>query len=65
MKVDVNALADDLARDGSIGDYDIWRALKTIEDELYRADRRGRPIPMDLIFARAILRKARLKRSAA
>lgn len=62
VKVDVDAMSDRLAGDGSITDYEFWRALKTVEDALYRAGRQSRPIPMDLIFTRAILRKARLKR---
>lgn len=65
MKVDVDTMADDLARDGSISDYDFWRALKTVEEELYQTERQHRPIPIDLVFTRAILLKARTKRSAA
>lgn len=63
MKVDVRQMSDRLAQDPAISDYDVWRALKSLEDELYEIENRRRPIPMDLIFARAILRRTQKNRN--
>ena len=62
MKVDVKRLADRLAVDRTVSDYDFWRALKTLNDELYQTVRQHRPIPIGLVYAREILRTARRKR---
>ena len=63
LKVDVRQMSDRLAQDPAISDYDVWRALKLLEDELYEIENRRRPIPMDLIFARAILRRSQKNRN--
>ena len=62
MKIDVAQLSSRLASDHSISDYDFWRALKTINNELYRIERLRLPIPMKMIYAREILKTARRKR---
>ena len=61
-KGDVVRLAHVLARDVSASDYDFWRALKTVENELYQLDRKGLPIPIRLLHARRILRAAQRMR---
>ncbi|MEP9396239.1 hypothetical protein [Mesorhizobium sp. KR2-14] len=62
MKIDVAQLSSRLASDHSISDYDFWRALKTINNELYRIERLQLPIPMKMIYARAIITSARNQR---
>lgn len=64
MKIDVKELAERLALDRRLSDYDFWRAQKSIEDALYRTERMHQPIPIDLVYAREILRKARRRREA-
>ncbi len=63
MKIDVKKLAERLAHDWRISDYDFWRAQKSVEDALYRTERSRQPIPIDLVYAREILRKARRQRN--
>lgn len=62
LNEEAKALSDGLARSHEITDYDFWRAQKSIEDELYWLERNRRPIPIDLIYVRAIVRTARQKR---
>jgi hypothetical protein len=62
VKIDVKKLAERLALDRRISDYDFWRAQKSVEDALYRTERLHQPIPIDLVYAREILRKARRRR---
>jgi hypothetical protein len=62
MKIDVAQLSSRLASDHSISDYDFWRALKTINNELYRIERQRLPITMQMIYAREIIKTARRKR---
>jgi hypothetical protein len=62
MKIDVAQMSSRLASDHTISDYDFWRALKTINNELYRIERLHLPIPMKMIYAREIIKTARHKR---
>jgi hypothetical protein len=57
-------LSNILARDERISDYDFWRALRRIEQELYRCRRSGKPVPIDLVYARRIIDAARTKRNS-
>ena len=54
----MKGMSERLARDPSVSDYEVWRALKTLDNELYQIETHRRPIPIDLVFARAILRRA-------
>ncbi|WP_442583114.1 hypothetical protein ACSBOB_14635 [Mesorhizobium sp. ASY16-5R] len=62
MKLDIATMSARLASDAKLTDYDFWRAIKMIDDELYQIERRGRPIPMQMIYARHVLKTARSKR---
>ena len=57
-------LAAWIARADSWSDYDLWRAVKTIDDEIYRLERCGSPLPIRLLYLRRILDGARVVRSA-
>jgi hypothetical protein len=62
MKIDVAAMSAQLASDTTLTDYDFWRAIRMIDDELYQIERRGQPIPMQMIHARHVLQTARSRR---
>jgi hypothetical protein len=65
MKIDIKATSDRLAADGRITDYDFWRSLKNVDNEIFQIANNNEPIPMDMIRWRAILKQARLKRGGA
>ena len=62
MKIDINEMSERLARDPGISDYDVWRTLKNLNNELFHIANNNDPIPMELIRWRAVLDKARSKR---
>jgi hypothetical protein len=62
MKLDVKSTARQLGSDPTLTDYDIWRARKMVDDELYKIDRCGGPIPMQLLYARGVLELVRTRR---
>lgn len=62
MKRDIRAEADRLAEDRRLSDYDFWRTLKNVENEIFRLSSQGDPIPFELVRWRAIVREARHKR---
>jgi hypothetical protein len=63
MKIDIGKLSEALAADPDVTDYDFWRALQRIDDELFRIERDGRAIPMRMLQQRSIIKRARQKRS--
>ncbi|MDZ5698186.1 hypothetical protein [Chelativorans sp. M5D2P16] len=65
MKVDVKRMSERIAHDRSVSDYEVWRALKAVNDELHEIESQCDPIPIDLVFARAILRRAQQTRGCA
>jgi hypothetical protein len=65
MKQDIGAVAHRLADDQRISDYDFWRALKNLNNEIYRIADDRQPIPMEMIRWRAIIKQARSRRGVA
>lgn len=63
MKIDMNEMSEKLARDPSISDYDFWRTLKNLNNEIFHIANNNDPIPMELIRWRAVLNRARSKRT--
>ena len=59
MKQDIGAAAHRLAGDHRLSDYDFWRALKNLDNEIYRKAGEHQPIPIDMIRWRAIIKQAR------
>ena len=64
MRIDIEATSDRLAADYRITDYDFWRSLKNVDNEIFQIANSNEPIPMDMIRWRAILKQARTKRGA-
>lgn len=64
MKIDIKTTSDKLAADQRISDYDFWRSLKNVDNEIFQIANSNEPIPMDMIRWRAILKQARSKRGA-
>jgi len=65
MKTDIKAAAEKLAADPRITDYDFWRSLKNLNNEIFQIANNNEPIPFDMIRWRAILRQARSRRGHA
>lgn len=62
MKQDIGMAAHRLAEDARISDYDFWRTLKNIDNEIYRIADDRQPIPIEMIRWRVIIRQARSRR---
>ncbi len=62
MKIDINELSERLAADPNLTDYDFWRTLKNLDNEILDIANNNDPIPMELIRWRAVLNRARTKR---
>ena len=58
LKIDVQQMSKNLANDPRISNYKLAQAYKRLSDELKAIERRSSAIPMEIIFARAILRRA-------
>ncbi|WP_315923809.1 hypothetical protein [Mesorhizobium sp. SP-1A] len=65
MTIDIKAAADKLAADPRITDYDFWRSLKNLNNEIYQIANNNEPIPFAMVRWRAILKQARSKRGRA
>ncbi|MBA3446460.1 MAG: hypothetical protein H0T56_02420 [Pseudaminobacter sp.] len=62
MKIDIDKAAERLADNPRLSDYDFWRTLKNIDNEMFHIANNNDPIPLDMIRWRVILKQARLKR---
>jgi hypothetical protein len=62
MKIDINEMSEKLARDPTISDYDVWRTLKNLNNEIFHIANNNEAIPMELIRWRAVLDRAQSKR---
>ena len=64
MALSVQGMADRIAADLSIGDYDLWHMRRRLEDELFRRRRRREPLPIDLIYGRRVIMAVEARRRA-
>ena len=62
MKQTIGAAASELAENPRLSDYDFWRTLKNLDNEIFRISADRRPIPIELLRWRAIVRQARSRR---
>lgn len=51
-----------MSLDPDVTDYDVWRTLRSVRDEIYRLEREGSPIPIRLLYARKTLELAKRNR---
>ncbi len=65
MKTDIKVEVDRLAAEPRITDYDFWRSLKNLNNEIFHMASSSEPIPFAMIRWRAILKQARLRRGRA
>ncbi len=63
MSSDIKAEAARLAADPDLSDYDFWRSLKNLNNEIFQISQSSEPIPFSLLRRRAILKQARMRRS--
>ena len=59
---DIKHLSRRLALNPLATDYDFWRALRDLNDEIYAVAKRHEPVPIDLLRLRATLRRERAAR---
>ncbi len=62
MTTDIHAAADKLAADPRLTDYDLWRTLQNIDGEISRIVSIRKPIPIDMLRWRGVVKRARSKR---
>jgi hypothetical protein len=54
--------AERLAADPRLTDYDFWRSLKNLDNQIFEFAGNRQPIPFEMVRWRAILKQARSKR---
>lgn len=57
MTIDIKAAAEKLAADPRITDYDFWRSLKNLNNEIFHIASNKQPIPFAMVCWRAILKQ--------
>ncbi|WP_187971499.1 hypothetical protein [Aquibium microcysteis] len=62
MPNDINRLSRRLAQSPLVTDYDFWRALRDLNDEIYALAKRAEPVPIEILRLRATLRRERAAR---
>jgi hypothetical protein len=62
MTRNINYLSHRIAQNPLVSDYDFWRALRDLNDEIYAVSKRGEAIPIGLLRLRATLRRERAAR---
>ena len=62
MTSDIKRLSHRIANSPLATDYDFWRALRDLNDEVYAISKRAEAIPIDLLRLRATLRRERAAR---
>jgi len=65
MMDQVSRRARELALDPDVTDYEMWRTLRSVRDEIYHVQRAGSPVPIRLLYARKTFELAKLNRNAA
>lgn len=59
----VKNLSSLLADDSNLTEYDFWRALQTLNDDLHRIEREKLPLPINLLYTRKALQEALAERA--
>lgn len=65
MQIDTATTSEKLASDPRLTDYDFWRSLKNLENEIFQFSASRRPIPIEMLRWRRILIEARSRRGYA
>lgn len=60
----VTRRARELALDPDVTDYEVWRSLRSVRDQIYTLERARYPIPIRLLYARKTLELALRDRGA-
>lgn len=64
MTDQVSRRARELALDPDVTDYEVWRTLRSVRDQIYRLERGNCPIPIRLLYARKTLELAMRNRGS-
>jgi hypothetical protein len=65
MNIDIDRTSERLANDPRLSDYDFWRSLKNLENEIFQLSSRKEPVPIEMLRWRRILSGARHRRGLA